>query len=102
VFYHVCFLLRDGLVWAPVGVFPMAGGTGWVSFGSAMKTSTIKTARREAPRRDQPTEPPVDKAQWQTAMLPRLNGGKAHPGEWRPGESAGRGYERVVSEWWWI
>lgn len=89
-------------IWREWVDLPMAGGAVRVFVGDVMKTSTIKTAKREAPRRDQPTEPPVDKAQWQTAILPRLNGGKAHPGEWRPGKAAGRGYERVVSDWWWI
>jgi hypothetical protein len=102
VFYHVICGRRVGwfVRW---WVFPpMAGGVARVFVGGVMKTSMIKTARQEAPRRDQSTEPPVDKAHWQTATLPRLSGGKAHPGEWRPGESAGRSYERVVADWWWI
>jgi hypothetical protein len=67
-----------------------------------MKTTMTKTDKQEALRREIAERFPAEKTRWQTAMLPRLHGGKAQPGEWRPGESAGRGYERVVSDWWWI
>lgn len=46
-----------------------------------------------------------DPSHWRMAMPTRVAPGEREEKaerEWRPGSRPARGYERAVSEWWWI
>ena len=65
-----------------------------------MKTHTTDEARDgKVEQQDQRHEPVVER--WVTATLPRIEA-SMRSAEWRPGESAKRGYERAVEDWWWL
>ena len=46
------------------------------------------------------TQPQDGPNHWKTAAPLRI--GNHSNGEWSPGASAKRGYERAVEDWWWI
>ena len=53
------------------------------------------------PHRAKPQPEPVS---WHRASLPQIGRREAvrDQVEWRPGESAKRGYEKAVEDWWWL
>jgi hypothetical protein len=50
-------------------------------------------------RQDQRSKPAVERRA--AAVLPKINASMRSE-EWRPGESARRGYEKAVEDWWWL
>lgn len=60
---------------------------------SAGKPRTKKAKQMSSQPQDGPSH-------WKTAAPLRI--GNHSNGEWSPGASAKRGYERAVEDWWWI
>ena len=53
------------------------------------------------------TQPSRDPVKWSKAAPPKIRGKNGKLAmksldEWRPGETAKRGYEKVVEDWWWL
>jgi hypothetical protein len=66
-----------------------------------MKTQH-KTAEKYQPAREHDHVLP-EATKWNKAVPPRIAAkNSAQTGEWRPGESAHRGYEKAVEDWWWL
>ena len=53
------------------------------------------------------TQPSRDPVKWSKAAPPKIRGKNGKLAmksldEWRPGETAKRGYEKAVEDWWWL
>ena len=82
-----------------MGEVPMEGPAARALVGF-MKTQTMDEARDgKVEQQDQRHEPVVEHRT--TDTLPRIDA-SMRSAEWRPGESAKRGYERAVEDWWWL
>ena len=70
--------------------------------GGPMKTDRSQATTERATQQN--IHPSPEAVRWKIAVPPRLGrGGTAGlVGEWRPSESAKRGYERAVEDWWWL
>jgi hypothetical protein len=70
--------------------------------GVPMKTQRAQISRGKTTQ--EKMKPSPEAVRWKMAVPPRL--GRREPvgpvGEWRPGESAKRGYEKAVEDWWWL
>ncbi len=82
-----------------MGEVPMEGpaARALVGFMRTHKTDEARDGKGE--QQDQRHEPLTER--WVTATLPRIDA-SMRAAEWRPGESAKRGYERAVEDWWWL
>ena len=82
-----------------MGEVPMEGpaARALVGFMKTRKTDEARGGKVEQP--DQRHEPVVEHRT--TDTLPRIDA-SMRSAEWRPGESAKRGYESAVEDWWWL
>ena len=65
----------------------------------SMTTQQQDIPRDRRVRQDQRSKPAVERRA--AAVLPKINASMRSE-EWRPGESARRGYEKAVEDWWWL
>jgi hypothetical protein len=64
-----------------------------------MTTQEHEIPRERRVRQDQRLKPAIERRA--TAVLPKIDASMRGE-EWRPGESAKRGYEKAVEDWWWL
>jgi hypothetical protein len=70
------------------------------ALSAVMRTQLPDGARdRRVQQQNRRQQPAIERRA--VAVLPNISAGM-RPVEWRPGESAKRGYEKAVEEWWWI
>lgn len=71
---------------------------------ATMKTTHAHPEHAASAAHHHPAKPQAGPVNWHKAMLPQI--GRREPvratDEWRPGESAKRGYEKAVEDWWWL
>ena len=75
------------------------------AFAEAM--TTLRHTDAKTTTAHHPPQPSPDPVKWNKAVPPQIMGKhrKMLMGgldEWRPGESAKRGYEKAVEDWWWL
>lgn len=80
--------------------------TPWSVQGAACLVGPMKTQRPPSPGKSTQDniQPSPETVRWKTAVPLRVVRGDlaGAVGEWRPGESAKRGYEKAVEDWWWL
>ena len=69
------------------------------AFVARMTTHQHDMPRERRVRQDRRLKPPIERRA--TGVLPKIDASMRGE-EWRPGESAKRGYEKAVEDWWWL
>ena len=71
---------------------------------ATMKTTQAHPGHAAISSHHHPAQPEPEPVTWHKATLPKIR--RREPagavGEWRPGESTRRGYEKAVEDWWWL
>ncbi len=71
------------------------------SFGCPMETQHAMRGKHHAVRNEK--QPSPEPFEWKKAVPPRIVGkNHSRAGESRPGETAKRGFEKAVEDWWWL
>lgn len=82
-----------------MGEVPMEGPAARALVGFMKTRKTDEARDRKVEQQGERHDPVMER--WVTATLPRIDA-SMRSAEWRPGESAKRGYERAVEDWWWL